>query len=97
MFFGSGSLNVPEMTDLKDILYIFGSYMVNFGLLLVLYGTLKFPGVPEFDWKKNLLKLYVVDAMNLYELYSYDFNNTRIFADEVKPAYNNGVHNPLNS
>jgi hypothetical protein len=97
MFFGSGSLNVPELADLKDILYIIGSYVVNFGLLLVLYGTIKFPGVPEFEWKNKLLKLYIVDARNLYELYSYDFSKTKFIADEVKQAYENDVHNPLNS
>ena len=97
MFLGSGSLNVPELAELKDILYIVGSYVVNFGLLLVLYGTIKFPGVPEFEWKNKLLKLYVVDAMNLYELYSYDFSRSRIFVDDTKPTYSNDVNNSLNS
>ena len=97
MFLGSGSLNVPELSELKDILYIVGSYVVNFGLLLVLYGTIKFPGVPEFEWKNKLLKLYVVDAMNLYELYSYDFSRSRIFVDDTKPTYSNDVNNSLNS
>jgi hypothetical protein len=97
MFLGSGSLNVPELAEIKDILYIVGSYVVNFGLLLVLYGTIKFPGVPEFEWKNKLLKLYVVDAMNLFELYSYDFSRSRIFVNETKPTYSNDVNNSLNS
>jgi len=46
----------------------------------VLYGTFKFPGVPEFNWKNNLLKLYVIDIKNLFEIYSYDFNTIRNIA-----------------
>ena len=45
----------------------------------------------------KLLKLYVVDAMNLYELYSYDFSRSRIFVDDTKPTYSNDVNNSLNS
>ena len=93
MFLGSGLPNISVLFEVKDILYFVGCYVVNIGLLTIFYGTFKFPGVLEFNWKNNLLKLYVIDARNLYELYSYDFNKIRNLAGD----YNNEKNNPINS
>jgi hypothetical protein len=93
MFLGSGLPNLPVLFEVRDIFYFVGSYVVNLGLLAIFYGTFKFPGVLEFNWKNNLLKLYVIDARNLYELYSYDFNKIRSLAGD----YNNEKNNPINS
>ena len=93
MFLGSGLPNIPVLFEVRDIFYFVGSYVVNLGLLAIFYGTFKFPGVLEFNWKNNLLKLYVIDARNLYELYSYDFNKIRSLAGD----YNNEKNNPINS
>ena len=82
MFLGSGLPNIPVLFDVRDFFYFVGSYVVNIGLLVIIYGTFKFPGVLEFNWKNNLLKLYVIDARNLYELYSYDFNKIRNLTNE---------------
>ncbi len=97
MFIGSGLSNMPLLFDVRDIFYFVGSYVVNLGLLVILYGTFKFPGVLEFNWKNNLLKLYVIDAKNLFELYSYDFSKIRILTDEPESHYNNEVDHPINS
>jgi len=93
MFLGSGLANISVLFDVREILYFVGSYVVNLGLLAIFYGTFKFPGVLEFNWKNNLLKLYVIDARNLYELYSYDFNKIRSLAGD----YNNEKNNPISS
>jgi len=97
MFLGSGSLNIPMLVDLKDAIYLIGSYIVNLGLLVILYGTFKFPGVLEFNWRDNLLKLYIVDARNLLELYSYDFSKIRNLNDDLESHYNNEENNLINS
>jgi len=97
LFLGSGLPNISMLIDLRDIFYFVGSYVINLGLLAIFYGTFKFPGLLEFNWKNNLLKLYVIDARNLFELYSYDFNIIRNFADEPESHYNNEENNPLNS
>jgi len=97
MFLGSGSLNIPMLVDLKDAIYLIGSYVVNLGLLVILYGTFKFPGVIELNWRDNLLKLYIVDTRNLFELYSYDFSKIRNLADDLESHYNNEENNPINS
>ena len=97
MFLGSGLSNIPVFFAVSDFYYFIGSYVVNLGLLVIIYGTFKFPGVPEFNWKNNLLKLYVIDARNFFELYSYNFNKTRNHPDEIKNHYINEENNPINS
>ena len=99
MFLGSGLPNIPVLFDVRDFFYFVGSYVVNIGLLAIIYGTFKFPGVLEFNWKNNLLKLYVIDARNLYELYSYDFNKIRNLTNEPESHYNNknNKNNPIHS
>ena len=58
---------------------------------------IKFPGVLEFNWQNNLLKLYIVDARNLFELYSYDFSKNRYFDNESEPLNNTQENGTFNS
>ncbi|MBY8988110.1 MAG: hypothetical protein KGD61_06615 [Candidatus Lokiarchaeota archaeon] len=95
MFVGSGMPSI--FFEVKDIFYFIGSYVVNLGLLVIFYGTFKFPGVLEFNWRKNLQKLFVIDARNLFELYSYNFKNKFKLSDELDDNFINDEDNPLNS
>jgi len=97
IFLGSGLLNIPTLFDLRHVLYLIGSYVVNIGLIVILYGTFKFPGVLEFNWKNNLIKLYVIDAKNFFELYSYDFSKIRNLASGPDSHNINEEKNPINS
>lgn len=97
MFLGSGLPKLPMLFELKDILYLIGSYTVNLGLIIIFYGNFKFPGVLEFNWQNNLLKLYIVDARNLFELYSYDFSKNRYFDNESEPLNNTQENGTFNS
>ena len=97
MFLGSGLSNIPVLFDVREFFYFVGSYVVNIGLLAIIYGTFKFPGVLEFNWKNNLLKLYVIDARNLYELYSYDFGKIRSLTNAPEPRNNNEKNNKIQS
>jgi len=38
-------------------------------------GIFKFPAFLEFDWKENLLKLFIIDRNSGKELYSYTFRD----------------------
>jgi len=97
MFLGSGLPDMPMLLDIRDFFYFIGSYVVNLGLMVIFYGTFKFPGVLEFNWKNNLLKLYVIDKRNLFELYSYDFKKSVKFSDDLDDNYINKGDNPINS
>ena len=44
-----------------------------------------------------MLKLYIIDARNLFELYSYDFSKTRSLENESEPQHNTQESNPINS
>ena len=97
MFLGSGLPNINVLFDVRDVFYFVGSYAVNLGLLAIFYGNFKFPGVLEFNWKNNLLKLYIIDAGNLFELYSYNFSKIRNLVDEPEPHSHTKEHNLINS
>ena len=97
LFVGSGLPNIPVFFAGADFCYFIGSYVVNLGLMVIIYGTFKFPGVPEFNWKNKLLKLYVIDARNFFELYSYNFAKTRIQLEGTENRSINEESNPINS
>ena len=97
MLFGSGLPHIPMLFEIKEIFYFVGSYVVNLGLMIIFFGTFKFPGVLEFNWKSNLLKLYIVDARNLLELYSYDFSITRNISESSDSDYNHSGNAKINS
>ncbi len=44
------------------------------GILVAFLGLYDFPAFLEFDWKKNLLKLYIFDQDRQQRLYTFDFN-----------------------
>lgn len=96
-FFGLILPSIFIPGDLNAIFYLIGGYVVTVGLFVILYGTFKFPGVLEFNWKNNLLKLYIIDARNLFELYSYDFNVSRDLAVEPDSYINIETKNSINS
>ena len=97
LLLGPGIPTIPWFIDVRDVFYFIGSYVINLGLLAIFYGTFKFPGVLEFNWKNNLLKLYIIDAKNLFELYSYDFSKTRKLSVEQEPLYNSEADNLIGS
>ncbi|NHJ22121.1 MAG: hypothetical protein EAX91_14335 [Candidatus Lokiarchaeota archaeon] len=94
---GSGLPHMTLIFEVKEILYFTGSYVVNIGLFIIFYGTFKFPGVPEFNWKNNLLELYIIDARNLFELYSYSFSKIRKPYEEFRTSDSNNENNQISS
>ena len=94
---GSGLPHITLIFEIKEILYFAGSYVVNIGLLIIFYGTFKFPGVPEFNWKNNLLELYIIDVRNLFELYSYSFSKIRNPYEEFRINDSNNKNNQISS
>jgi hypothetical protein len=97
LFYGFGLPILLPLVDSKHIFYFIGSYVINIGLLVIFYGTFKFPGVLELNWKNSLLKLYVIDARNLFELYSYDFSTTRNFVGDPESTIHSEVNESINS
>lgn len=49
------------------------SPIANFGLTLMFLGMYNFPAFLEFEWKNDLIKLYIIRKEALSELFSFDF------------------------
>lgn len=45
------------------------------GQAIILFGIYEFPAFLEFDWKKSLIKMYIINHKDYSELYSYEFIN----------------------
>ena len=45
------------------------------GQTIILFGIYEFPAFLEFDWKKSLIKMYIINHKDYSELYSYEFIN----------------------
>ena len=43
------------------------------GLMVIFLGVYRFPIFLEFNWKENLIKLFIIDRKNLKQVYSYNF------------------------
>ncbi|MBN2153440.1 MAG: hypothetical protein JW839_18440 [Candidatus Lokiarchaeota archaeon] len=55
------------------------SFLIT-GLLIMFYASNDFPPFYEFDWKSNLLKLFIIDPASNQFLYARDFSQ------EARPA-----------
>ncbi|NMC04805.1 MAG: hypothetical protein GYA24_06320 [Candidatus Lokiarchaeota archaeon] len=53
--------------------YFIGVSFLITGLLVMFYASNDFPPFYEFDWKNNLLKLFVIDQVSNQFLYARDF------------------------
>jgi hypothetical protein len=60
--------------SLRIIIYFIGCSFLITGLLVMFYASNDFPPFYEFDWKSNLLKLFVIDQTNNQFLYARDFS-----------------------
>ncbi len=52
---------------------IFTSSLSIMLLFFIFLGVYRFPAFLEFDWKENLIKLFIIDPATRTSLYNYDF------------------------
>ena len=57
----------------SDFLYALGIPIFMVAFFIIFLGIYKFPAFLEFHWKKNLVKLYIIDHETLKPLYTFDF------------------------
>lgn len=57
----------------EQFLLALSSPIANFGLTLMFLGMYNFPAFLEFEWKNDLIKLYIIRKETLSELFSFDF------------------------
>ncbi|MFX0020923.1 MAG: hypothetical protein ACFE9S_01260 [Candidatus Hermodarchaeota archaeon] len=75
--------------NIQDLARYFFSIIMILGQLVVFYAFYDFPIFLEFNWQKNLIKLYIVDKNRRKVLYNYNFltNQNEI----IKELDNNGI------
>ena len=58
--------------DASDIFFLLSSPLANVGLSIIFFGTYEFPVFLELDWKKDLIRLYVIDLEKKEEILHKD-------------------------
>ncbi len=69
VFVGLGVL--PSV--INEIFYFTGICELGIGFIIISFSVYNFPPFYEFEWRNNLLKLFIIDQKNKNCLYSYDF------------------------
>ncbi|MHA1763504.1 MAG: hypothetical protein ACTSYC_07070 [Promethearchaeota archaeon] len=73
-FLGGYTPSNVLLSAYTDLLQIISVPLFIIGLLIFFLGAYKFPMFLEFDWKENIISLYVVNRVNFEILYQYHFN-----------------------
>ena len=74
----------PEQNEL---LLIWSIPLMMGGLLLILFAILDFPVFLEFNWKKQLVNLYILEKKQHNQLFKYDFTkHQQTFNPEYLPG-----------
>jgi len=71
-------LGVLKTLALQLIIYYIGVSILLSGFILIFFCVIDFPPFYEFEWRENLLKLYIVNRENYKTLYDFDFYKTRL-------------------
>jgi len=69
---------IPSYILLKNyssFLQLIAAPIFIIGLLIVFLGIYRFPAFLEFQWKENLLELYIVDKRNFKLIYEFYFQS----------------------
>jgi len=62
------------LTQLINELFLyFLTIALIIGQAIIFFGIYQFPAFLEFDWKQNLIKMYIINHHDYSELFSYDF------------------------
>jgi len=71
--YGLFSFNLSE--TLHNSLVYFGNALGVIGIIIIFIGIYNFPTFYEFNWKQNLLYLFILNQKRNSILYFYDFSN----------------------
>ncbi|MFX1365340.1 MAG: hypothetical protein ACFFCE_03480 [Promethearchaeota archaeon] len=58
---------------LNEIIYYTGICVLIIGFIIISFSVINFPPFYEFEWRKNLIKLFIINQQNKSCIYSYDF------------------------
>jgi len=78
---------------INEIIYFTGVGELLTGFIIIFFSVYDFPPFYEFEWRNNLLKLFIINQHNKSCIYSYNFiekleNNSKISQNHL---YNNEI------
>ncbi|MHA1488693.1 MAG: hypothetical protein ACTSRI_03445 [Promethearchaeota archaeon] len=82
MFIGGELSRRILLRQLEDVFFIITIPLSIISLMIILLGVFRFPAFLEFEWKKNLLNVFIVNQRNFNILYNFDF--TIVLHENVK-------------
>ena len=92
LFIGRDDMIFFLFQEIFDISSIVGVFLLILGTMIIFFGVYRFPAFLEFDWKKSLLMLYIINNNNFKPLFIYDFTSKiettqkRIKKDQLFPG-----------
>lgn len=60
---------------LEQIIYYMGVSILLIGFIIIIFSVVDFPPFYEFEWRDNLVHLYVINRDTYESIYSYNFRN----------------------
>ncbi len=73
--------------SITDLIFIISIPMIMAGVLIVLFSMYDFPIFLEFDWRKELVNLYILEKKEHNQLFKYDFTtHQQTFNPEFIPG-----------
>jgi hypothetical protein len=67
---------------INEIIYFTGVGFLLIGFLIISFSVYEFPPFYEFEWRENLLKLFIINEKTQESIYYYDFDGG--FKDEIE-------------
>ncbi len=73
MFFGGEYSRSVLLQQAEPFFLIIATPLSSIALCIVFLGVFRFPIILEFQWKENLIGLFIIDMLHLKIIYSYNF------------------------
>jgi hypothetical protein len=59
---------------INEIFYFTGVIILLIGFIIIIFSVYEFPPFYEFEWKENLLRLFIINQKTKHYVYYHDFN-----------------------
>jgi hypothetical protein len=74
---------------ITETIYYIGISILFLGFIILSFSVYNFPPFYEFEWKENLINLFIINQKNLRSLYHYDFSKSIDKKEEDYQAISN--------
>ncbi|MFX1571523.1 MAG: hypothetical protein ACFFB0_02160 [Promethearchaeota archaeon] len=72
---------------INEIVYFTGVAILLLGFIIIAFSVYEFPPFYEFEWRENLLKLFIINQRTVEYIYYYDFTNENKVIDSNENSF----------